>query len=319
MANNFYVEPANPLSALMLGIQGYDRGQKYVKDRQLEDARNLAAQSLLSGGDPKSALAQLIRGGDVASANAVANFGNQTADQAYKTGMLEVARQNANRQDTPTDVQKLRAAGIQPGTPEAAKALFPRTDTPISATDKKAIFEAEDAQPQLAGTLDALRRAKDINSQIFQGYGASTRAWLGTKLPDMMVPDFVADPKTAKLTEEWQKTMGPEALQTMASTLKGATTDFELRQFIEMLADPSTTADTRGKIIDRMIALSEKKQKLNDARIQDLRGGNYFKPAQNQQQPQTPAPPVSGAKQAADGNFYIPDPSRPGKYLQVVQ
>ncbi len=29
--------------------------------------------------------------------------------------------------------------------------------------------------------------------------------------------------------------------------------------------------------------------------------------------------PVSGAKQAPDGNFYVPDPNRPGKYLRVDQ
>lgn len=30
-----------------------------------------------------------------------------------------------------------------------------------------------------------------------------------------------------------------------------------------------------------------------------------------------PQPPVPGAKQAPDGKFYVPDPNRPGKYLQV--
>jgi hypothetical protein len=29
------------------------------------------------------------------------------------------------------------------------------------------------------------------------------------------------------------------------------------------------------------------------------------------------APPVPGAKKASDGNWYVPDPSRPGKYLRV--
>jgi hypothetical protein len=33
----------------------------------------------------------------------------------------------------------------------------------------------------------------------------------------------------------------------------------------------------------------------------------------------TAGAPVSGAKKAPDGNWYIPDPNRPGKYLQVVQ
>lgn len=248
---------------------------------------------------------QLLRAGDTQGGLAAAQLARQNANddwqRTYQGGMLRVAEQNANRQETPTDVQKLRAAGIQPGTPEAAKALFPKTDTPISATDKKAIFEAEDAQPQLQGAVEALRRAKELNSQTFQGYGASTRAWLGTKLPDMMVPDIIADPKTAKATEEWQKTMGPQALETMASTLKGATTDFELRKFIEMLADPSTTPDTRGKIIDRLITLAERKQKINEARIKDLRGGDYFKPQGGQPQrgmTQPQSDPLSMARDA---------------------
>jgi hypothetical protein len=321
MANPFQVNPPNVLQALMMGTEGFDRSRKMQREGQQDQARQFAANTLLNGGDSRSALARLLQGGDIAGANAVANFGNQASDQEYKQGMLKVAQQNAARQDVPQPLQILRAAGIDPASAEGRKALFPRTDTPISATDKKAIFEAEDAQPQLTGTIEALKRAKEINSQTFQGAGASARAWAGTKLPDWMVPDFVADPKTAKITEEWQKTMGPEALQSMANTLKGATTDFELKKFIDMLADPSTTAETRGKVIDRMIALSERKQKINDARIQDLRGGTYFKPP-GQQGPASPqAAPQQGnaPKQAPDGNFYVPDPNRPGKFLQVVQ
>lgn len=44
-------------------------------------------------------------------------------------------------------------------------------------------------------------------------------------------------------------------------------------------------------------------------------------PAATTGQPQSPAavpaPPVAGARQAPDGNWYLPDPKRPGKYLQV--
>jgi hypothetical protein len=41
-------------------------------------------------------------------------------------------------------------------------------------------------------------------------------------------------------------------------------------------------------------------------------------PPQGQQaQPQQAQPPVPGARQAPDGNFYVPDPYRPGKYLKV--
>ncbi len=40
-------------------------------------------------------------------------------------------------------------------------------------------------------------------------------------------------------------------------------------------------------------------------------------PQQPNAQPQQNAPPAPGAKQAPDGNWYVPDTTRPGKYLQV--
>jgi hypothetical protein len=42
---------------------------------------------------------------------------------------------------------------------------------------------------------------------------------------------------------------------------------------------------------------------------------------QKQAKASTDAPPAAypNAKKAPDGNFYMPDPARPGKYLKVVQ
>ena len=34
--------------------------------------------------------------------------------------------------------------------------------------------------------------------------------------------------------------------------------------------------------------------------------------------PDSPEAPMAGARKAPDGNFYLPDPSRPGKFLQVA-
>jgi hypothetical protein len=246
-----------------------------ARDRELAQIDPNNPQTLATIG------ARLLRAGDVQGGLAVTQLARQNSNddwqRQYQGGMLKVAQQNANRQDTPAQLQVLRAAGIDPSSPEGRKALFPRTDLPLSAADKKAINAAEDEVPQIQGTIEALTRAKQINSQTFQGAGAGARAWLGTKLPDMMVPDFIADPKTARTTEEWQKTMGPEALKTMANTLKGATTDFELRKFIDMLADPSTTPETRGKVIDRLTKLAQRKMEISQARIKDMRGGDYYK------------------------------------------
>lgn len=47
-------------------------------------------------------------------------------------------------------------------------------------------------------------------------------------------------------------------------------------------------------------------------------GGTLSNPgAAPRQQRSIGGPPVQGARQAPDGNYYVPDPQRPGKYLQV--
>lgn len=290
--NPFYVAPPNVLQALLMGVQGFDAGRSRARSADMDAARKEAQDAILSGGDTRGALARLLGVGDVQGANAIANFGNQSLDQQYKMGMLDIARQNANRQETPAQLKVLQAAGIDPSSPEGRKALFPRTDTPISATDKKAIFEAEDATPQLQGTVEALNRALELNPKTFTGWTAGVRGAIGTKMPG---GGALVDKNSALATEEWSKIMGPEALQTMASTLKGATTDFELRKFIEMLGDPSTAPNIRESIIKRMKTLAERKLQINEGRLKDLRGGTYFQPGGGSSgAPAAPPPPRGG-------------------------
>jgi hypothetical protein len=283
MANPFYVEPPK-LNILENLMGGYQLSSGMRRENEMSGARRAAQEALMGGGDPRSALARLIGAGDIQGANALANFGNQDFDRNYKTEMLGLAKQAATRREEPEDVRKLRAAGMDPSSPEGRKALFPRTDTPVSATDKKAIFEAEDAIPQLQGTLENLNRALELNPKTFSGYTAGLRADIGTKLPG---GGALVDKGGALATSEWQKIMGPEALQAMASTLKGATTDFELRKFIEMLGDPATDPKIRQGVIERMKRLTERKLQLEGSRVKELRSGTYFKPA-GQAQPASP-------------------------------
>jgi hypothetical protein len=292
MANPYSVAVPSLYEALLAGESGYKGMQDIQQQRAMSRARQEASGALSSGGDTRSALAKLLGAGDIQGANALANFGNQDFERQYKQGMLKIAQQGAERREEPENVRTLRAAGVDPRSPQGQKMLFPRTDTPVSATDKKAIFEAEDAVPQLQGTIENLNRAIELNGQTFSGMGAGVRGTIGANLPDLMVPDILADKKGAVATQEWSKIMGPEALQAMASTLKGATTDFELRKFIEMLGDPATDPNVRKGVIERMKKLAERKLELQQGRVRDLRGGNYFKP-QGGAQPDA-APPQGG-------------------------
>jgi hypothetical protein len=170
----------------------------------------------------------------------------------------------------------------------------PGADNKVLAGDRKEVYEAEDNNTNLASTIQALGEAKKLNDQTFVGYGAGARAAIGTKLPDGMVPDFIADPQTAKTTAAWQNIMKPEAIKTMASTLKGATTDFELNTFVDLLSDPSTEPSVRKETINRMMTLAMRKQKLNNERVKNISGGTYFKMRANEGGPQGPAAAAAG-------------------------
>jgi hypothetical protein len=157
------------------------------------------------------------------------------------------------------------------------RAYGPRTNAQnLTTVDKKEIYTSEDEVTNLDNTISQLDEALKLNDQTFDGYGSSAAASYGSKAPSWAVPDKWEAP--AKATLEWQKLMEPEAIKTMAATLKGATTDFELNKFVEQLADVSTPRKTRENIIKRMRALAQRKKALAGERIQELRGGTYFRP-----------------------------------------
>ena len=267
-----------------------DLGDTLGQNRAKRD-RDLSLADLGRGASLTDVATRLIRAGDMQGGMALATLANTQSQQdwtkTYQGGMLGIAQKQSERREEPENVRTLRAAGIDPNSPEGRKALFPRTDTPISATDKKVIIDAEDELPQLQGTKEALLRAKELNSKTFTGLTAGLRGTIATKVPG---GGAVFDKNAGLATEEWSKIMGPEALQQMANTLKGATTDFELRTFIGMLADPSTDPKVREKVIERMEKLTDRKLEIQQSRVKNLRGGDYFKPGGGAPQPQTGKP-----------------------------
>ena len=309
--NPFEVRVPNALEALMAGDAGYKGMRGIMQEREQNAAAKEAQNALMNGGDVKSALARLIGARDFQAANALANFGNQSFNQNIQSEQLKLAQQAAQRREEPEDIRKLRAAGMDPSSPEGRKALFPRTDTPLSATDKKAVMAAEDDVPRLDATIANIERAKQLNPQVFSGFGASLRGSIGTGLPDKMVPDFIADPKGSEATAEWDQVMGQEAIKNMSETLKGASTDFEMKKFISIAADTSKPPKVREAAMDRFLNLAKQERELRVRRSNELRSGGYFKPGGGQNAPSANAggDPLSAARDAiargADRNAVI--------------
>lgn len=249
------------------------------------DALRKQTLANLGQGGQADAMA-LLKSGDLSLAQLGVNMQNRDTvsardarDFAFREREAQRAQANFDkslgaREKEPENVRAVRAAGIDPASPEGRKALFPRTDTPISAGDKKAVMTAEDDLPNLDGTLEALKIAKDLNTKTFTGATAGIRGTIGTKIPG---GGLFVDKDAAMATSEFGKVMSGEAIKTMADTLKGATTDFELKKFESMMADPATPPEIRGRMIDRMIRLSEAHRATKLRRINELRGGTYFK------------------------------------------
>lgn len=177
-----------------------------------------------------------------------------------------------------TDLEsRALAAGLQPGTNEFKEFMLrggKNADVSPSAAEKKEIFKSEDELPNLEGTATALKRALELNDKTFTGYTAGVRGRIGSKAPG---GSYIFDKDAAEATLEWEKTMSQEAISTMADSLKGATTDFELNTFKKDLADPETPPHIRERIIKRMLTLAEKQTAIKQRRIRELPGGTYFK------------------------------------------
>jgi hypothetical protein len=168
------------------------------------------------------------------------------------------------------------------------------TQQNLTAGDKKVIYEAEDSKLGLDNTIATLKTARDLNRKTYTGATAGARAWLGTALPDAIVPDFAADPKKSADTREFGQIMSLEAIKSMSETLKGATTDREMARFMEILGDPSTPPDIRERTIDRMLTLAERQRELSIERAKSLREGDYFKKPGAKPEDGKPAPTVPG-------------------------
>ncbi|MFT2211509.1 hypothetical protein ACLJYM_06440 [Rhizobium giardinii] len=193
----------------------------------------------------------------------------------------QAQKPNDQSNDYATREAAAASYGLTPGSPQYQSFVLTgkiaREDAqPLTATDKKALWSAEDEIPLIDNTLSSLEQARKLNRETFTGVTAGARGWLGTSVPG---GDYLVDGKTAKATSEFNKLMSMEAIQSMAQTLKGATTDQELNRFVEILADPSTDPDIRERTIDRMMALAQRQKEIKANRINELRGGGIQAPS----------------------------------------
>jgi hypothetical protein len=91
MSNPFTVAPPNPLQALLMGQQGYDRGRKSVNDAALSEASKLYA-----AGDIQGAMAQAAQGGPSGLQLLMGINNQRNQDRQFQFQQQEATRAQTN-------------------------------------------------------------------------------------------------------------------------------------------------------------------------------------------------------------------------------
>ena len=190
-----------------------------------------------------------------------------TAPPAEKPEKDEGAKINAQ-----IEARKSQAAGLGliEGTP--AWQSFVGTgkigrDQDLSATDKRAIQEADEGVLSAQTAIDALKQAKDLSPQAYSGVGAGMRGSAGSMVG--------LDAGVA--TEDLKNIVTTNALGQLKAIFGGNPTEGERAILLEIQGSVNQPDVVRQKIFDRGIALAQKSLDFNKRRAEDLRGGTYYK------------------------------------------
>ncbi|WP_037460661.1 phage tail tip lysozyme [Sinorhizobium fredii] len=183
------------------------------------------------------------------------------------------------------DARKAAAAelGLSPDDPRYESFVltgkFPREDSQsLTATDKKAILEADEMVAANQSALDALSQAEGLSDKANSGWFAGARASIGNNLPDWMVPDIVSSPESSQATTDMDNAIIGQAITQLKTIFGGNPTEGERNILLELQGSSTMPREVRKQVFSRARALAEKRLQFNQDRAADLRGGNYYKP-----------------------------------------
>lgn len=214
----------------------------------------------------------------------VTDSNRRYALDAQKTNAT-VQQANAKSNPYAEREQAAKQYGLTPDNPAYEGFILtgkmPREDAqPLSATDKKAILEADEAVQSNQNTIDMLRSVidapkdggKPLNERAGSGVFAGTQAFLARN-----DPLGILDDNKGEATTELDNVVLGQALSSLKATFGGAPTEGERKILLDLQASINKTPRERKIIIDRAIELAEKRQKFSQDRAGELRGGDFYK------------------------------------------
>lgn len=166
---------------------------------------------------------------------------------------------------------------------------MPREDAqPLTATDKKAILEADDMVQQNQSAIEALTKAEALSKDANSGWFAGARASIGNNLPDWMVPDAISSPDSSIATTDMDNAIIGQALTQLKTIFGGAPTEGERKILLDLQGSSSLPKEARARVFARAKELAIRRLEYNRQRAQELRGGEYYQPGGMGTQAQPP-------------------------------
>lgn len=167
-------------------------------------------------------------------------------------------------------------AGLKPGDTGYQGYILtgkmPREDMgPLTATDKKAIMEADDAVLSAQTVIENLTKAKQISKEALSGPGSAAAGYLRSFLPDGY------GGTAGQATVDLNNLVTTNALGQLKAIFGGNPTEGERAILLEIQGSSNLPDAARQKVYDRAIALAQRRLDFNKQRATELRGGDYYK------------------------------------------
>jgi hypothetical protein len=290
-----------------LQAQAMTEGQRYA--RELTNRKMRLAEQRKQSGQVTKVGGNLVRVGPSGQVTEL-----YRAPQVQKPAKLTDAERRA------------QAGGLKPGTPEYEKyVLQGPLNRQLTAADRKQIMQSDEAVQSGRNAITSLRQAMDLSKKAYSGASVfpETLGYMTSQLGY----------EGGEATEALSNIVKAQALEQLKATFGSMPTEGERKILLEIQGSVGQAPKVREAIWRRAIKMAQRRVRFNQQQAEALRSGQYYErgytpaareytgipviDARQGRQQQSASPPVEGARQAPDGNWYVSDPSRPGKFLRV--
>ncbi len=168
--------------------------------------------------------------------------------------------------------------GLKPGTHEysqyVATGQMPQPkDATRAVSELKAIREADTDVGRYTAAEKQLTEALDLIPKAFSGFAAGARGSAGEMF------GYGSDREGGVYaTQRLKQILDEEAIKAMGDALTGASTDYEMRKFLELYSDSGASPQRKADALRAVIMKIRAQRRLAEARSKDMRTGEYYKP-----------------------------------------